>query len=1344
MTGTGHRENSGSKAGRRIAVAALLEILGALLCLAAADGPVSKKQASGIITTVAGTGFSGYSGDSGAATQARLNNPADIAIDGSGNLYIADWGNERVRKVDGRTGLITTVAGTGEYGYSGDGGAATRARLALPSAVAIDGSGNLYIADFDNHRVRKVGAVTGLITTVAGTGLEGYGGDGGRATQARLNNPADIAIDGSGNLYIADWGNERVRKVDGRTGLITTVAGTGEYGYSGDGGPATQARLNFAAHVVIDGSGNLYITDVNNHRVRKVEAATGLITTVAGTGLKGYGGDGGAATQAPLDYPHGVAVDGSGNLYIADWGNHRVRMVSRLAVPVGGVSGSGGADTGNGGRSAGTATVIEVESSLAGRIAAAGEVDHYRFELGAAMRVEVYTTGGTDTFGRLNGSASDDDSGAGLNFRIEAPVSAGTHFVQVSGYDSVETGDYVLHVRALGGSRGSGTGTGGGAGGAIAPGIITTVADGTAVAIAEDGSGDLYTTGAIEDDGGVRVRKFEAATGLITTVAGTGEYGYSGDGGPATQARLSFPFDLAIDGAGNLYIADRANERVRKVEAATGLITTVAGTGEWGYSGDGGAATEANLAFPLGLAVDGSGNLYIADSDNSRVRKVEAATGLITTVAGTGEWGYSGDGGAATEANLAFPLGLAVDGSGNLYIADSDNSRVRKVEAATGLITTVAGTGEWGYSGDGGPAIQAQLSFPVDLAIDGSGSLYIADQYNHRVRKVEATTGLITTVAGTGAEGYNGDGGPATQAQLGLPGNLAIDGSGNLYIANGLGYGQVRMVSRVAVPVGGGSGGSGSGGSGSETGVVTPDGREVQLGSSIAGVNAGGVRGIEEFWFRLDRSTTIEISIIGDVLAVLSTGVDYAEVDIGYASGTLNLPLRESLAAGTYFIRISSAFSEEAYTLRVRSVDGGSGGSGTGAGGGSGAGGAGDGDDHGDSGSVATEVRLGSSTTGALEYLDQDWFRFRLDRSATVEVLVTSDDPTLHASLLDGPSLISDEIDLALVNSPVRMTLAAGTYYVAIRAVLWISEYTLRVRSVDGGSGGSGTGAGGGSGAGGAGDGDDHGDSGSVATEVRLGSSTTGALEYLDQDWFRFRLDRSATVEVLVTSDDPTLHASLLDGPSLISDEIDLALVNSPVRMTLAAGTYYVAIRAVLWISEYTLRVRSVDGGSGGSGAGGSGSGGSGSGGSGSGGGGGGGADPAGTRYGVRTHGSSGVTISGSGSYSMSGNRVTIEIDKVSNNSQGGRTGTLKVHLYATTASTPFARGYWIASASFAQQFVDSGRLPGRSYFSDVSLTTELSRPPAGTYNVFLLITQYPEDRKPLVSAGFSEQLVIP
>jgi sugar lactone lactonase YvrE len=280
------------------------------------------------ITTYAGTGVLGFSGDGGSATAARLNYPRAIAVDGQGNLYIADTYNYRIRKVTkGRT--ITTFAGTGAPGFSGDGGPATRARIGEARGVAVDGAGNVYISDTENNRVRKV-TTDGTIRTIAGTGREVASGDGGPATAASIGRPEGLAIDRQGNVYVVDFADDRVRRIDSN-GTITTFAGTGEAGFSGDGGPATKAKFGNVGGVAVDSTGNVYISDETNFRIRKVSPA-GTITTFAGTGQLGFGGDGRQARTAILNLPDGLAVSAQGDLYIADYGNTRVRKVSRAGI----------------------------------------------------------------------------------------------------------------------------------------------------------------------------------------------------------------------------------------------------------------------------------------------------------------------------------------------------------------------------------------------------------------------------------------------------------------------------------------------------------------------------------------------------------------------------------------------------------------------------------------------------------------------------------------------------------------------------------------------------------------------------------------------------------------------------------------------------------------------------------------------------------------------------------------------------------------------------------------------------------------------------------------------------
>ncbi len=639
---------------------------------------VTSSGASGqTITTVAGRGLD----DEGPATRAGLAFPRGAFVDGAGNLYIADAGHHRILRVDAVTGISTTVAGTGEFGFSGDGGPATRARLFWPGEVVVDRSGHLYIADADNLRIRRVDASTGVVTTVAGTGESGYSGDGGPATEANITGPSGISVDGAGHLYIRS--GTRVRRIDAATGIITTVAGAGADGnFPGDGGPATEADLSSAGGVFVDGAGNLYIADSFNNRIRRVDGETGVITTVAGSRNSGFSGDGGPATEAGLPGPQAVVVDDDGNLYIA---------CSRFS--------------------------------------------HHGDAFDNRVRKVDGATGIITTVAGIGNEGLAGDGGPAAEALLAGPTG-----------------------------------------------------------LSLDGAGNLY----IADSYNHRIRRVDSVTGTITSIVG----GSVGDGNLAADAGLHSPGSLSLDRFGHLYIADRGNYRVRRVDALTGIITTVAGTGEEGLSGDGGLATQARSTC-TGVFVDGFGHLYITGSN--RVRRVDADTGIITTVAGAGNTGfnegdYSGDGGPATEASLNYPSGVFVDAGGHLYVADQLNGRIRKVDAETGIITAVAGRGN-DFSdpgsdtqvGDGEPATEAGLNFPSGVFVDGAGHLYIADNFNGRVRKVDAVTGIITTVAGTGEEGFSGDGGPATEARLDRPSAVVVDRAGSLYIADS-GNDRIRKV----------------------------------------------------------------------------------------------------------------------------------------------------------------------------------------------------------------------------------------------------------------------------------------------------------------------------------------------------------------------------------------------------------------------------------------------------------------------------------------------------------------------------------------------------------------------
>ncbi len=309
--------------------------------------------------------------------------------------------------------------------------------------------------------------------------------------------------------------------------------------------------------------------------------------------------------------------------------------------------------------------------------------------------------------------------------------------------------------------------------------------------VAFDAAGDLY----FSDTFNCRIRRVDARTGVISTVAGNGDKGYSGDGGPATAAALNEPYGIVLDRAGNIFTADRLNRRVRRIDAAAGIITTAAGTGVAAYSGDGGPASRAGLAEPNGLAFDAAQrHLYITDVADNRVRVIDLSTGTIATFAGTGAAEHSGDGGKATAAGTFGARAVKVGADGTVYILERQGSSLRAVDPATGIITTIAGTTARGYGGDGGSALAAVFDAPKEMAIDRDGSLLIVDTENHAIRRIDRATGIVSNVAG-GRQGTGGDGGPATAAGLDRPHGAVVGPDGAIYIGDTNNH-RIRKVMR--------------------------------------------------------------------------------------------------------------------------------------------------------------------------------------------------------------------------------------------------------------------------------------------------------------------------------------------------------------------------------------------------------------------------------------------------------------------------------------------------------------------------------------------------------------------
>jgi cysteine-rich repeat protein len=703
----------------------------------------------------------GFGDGGGKPLQVRLGLPNGLAVDVLGNVFVTDDVNERVWRIDAVTNLVTLVAGDGNEAFSGDGQPATTASTDSVAGVAVDALGNVFLADGRNNRVRVVDA-TGTMRTVAGDGVDGFGGDNGPAVAASLSWPVDVAVDGLGNLFIADGQNSRIRRVDTQ-GVITTYAGTGVPGATGDGGPATQARLAHPVRVLLDDGGNLYIADRMAHRVRRVDAS-GTIRAVAGTGIPGFWGDGGAATLARLSEPDALALDRGGNLYIGDLGNARVRRVGvdgRITT----VAGNGHMSGGQVARDGAAATEVALGQPRSLAVDAQGRLLVGEHETGCVYRVYV---GGTISrfFGRGEGfdvagtALAAGDGGRATSAKLGWPVQV------AAGPDgSVLYADWFSEkIRSV-----------------DPDGILHDVAArGTANTnlswmpfdLALDSHGTAHFSGMgrvvrVLPDGDT-----EAVAGALHTM------GSSGDDVPALQAKFGWRMALAFTAGDELYVCDTENSRVRRVDSL-GYVRGVAGTGLPGFGGDNGPAHAALLHFPRSIAFDRDGTLLVSDSGNHRVRRVDL-DGTITTVAGTGIPGFSGDQGPATAARLQDPWGITVDGLGRLWIADYGNHRIRRVET-DGTITTVVGSGVADFGGDGGPAAAGSLAGPSGLAVLADGTVFFGDSGNsatrvsafsfefihtvvNYVRRV-APDGTLTTVAGWV---FPGDG-PFEDAALGAP-----------------------------------------------------------------------------------------------------------------------------------------------------------------------------------------------------------------------------------------------------------------------------------------------------------------------------------------------------------------------------------------------------------------------------------------------------------------------------------------------------------------------------------------------------------------------------------------------
>ena len=716
-----------------------------------------------IIITIAGTGARGSSGDGGAATSAQLSNTYGVSVDISGNVYIADGNNNKIRKVTS-TGIITTFAGTGSGGSSGDGGAATSAQLNSPVGMSVDISGNVYFADYSNNKIRMVSSI-GIITTIAGTGAVGSSGDGGAATSAQLCFPRGVSVDISGNVYIADTFNNKIRMVTSKA-IITTFAGTGTFGSGGDGGAAISAQLSNTYGVSLDISGNVYITDTNNHKIRMV-TSTGIITTIAGTGVMGSSGDGGAATSAQLASPEGVSVDISGNVYIADTGNYKFRLVTSTGIitTIAGTGTAGSSGDGGAATSAPLSYPWGVSVDILGNVYIAdGGNNKIRMVLPQG-RVVSLPTGQPSHSPSRQPSRQPTSRPTITNSpqRISSPTGQPSHQPSqpaipvpsdtVFGSPKYYAGTYEASACDTTGCSsspcpaGRGCSTSGCFGGPITSAVFGAPG-GFAI---NQKLRRLYFV----DSTFNTVRYINMTSGIINTI-------------DMHSAVMSEPGGMAIDKSGNLYVADAWGHALQFFQYPFSSAMTTINAPSLYY-------------WPRFVTLDSSGNVYT--DGNCVVGFIDAITNAGSIFAGDGTCNSNGDGGPATSAGINVIRGVAIDERrGIVYISEAYSQKIRAVNLVTRIISTIAGISyncysgcgdqHVGWTGDGGPATSATLNGPSMIAVMSNGGILFADQ--HAIRYIQQSTGYIYTVIGNSSN------------IISAPTFVLDEAHGKIYVGNGI------------------------------------------------------------------------------------------------------------------------------------------------------------------------------------------------------------------------------------------------------------------------------------------------------------------------------------------------------------------------------------------------------------------------------------------------------------------------------------------------------------------------------------------------------------------------------
>ena len=720
VAGSGGNGGSATDASLYLPEGVALDGAGRLFIADTENCQIRRVDPGGVIVSILGHESCGYSmgGDADLGPWLHTNHPRGVAVGPNGIVYVADTINCRVRSVK-ETGTVKNIAGNGSCRASGDGGPASDAGLS-PWGLAWDEQDNLYVADVFNCRIRKVDQA-GIITTVAGDGSCGFSGDGGPALQASLFYPRDVAVSADGAIYVADAANCRVRRVAADTGVIETVAGTGDCGYSGDGGPATEAGLHPWA-MALDAGGGVLVIDRENCRLRRFVPG-GTITTVAGSGVCGFSSDGGPAAQATLHWPADVTLAADGAIYIADTGSCRVRRITDDGG-IDTVAGSGVCAPGGDGGPAVAGGGWHPIGLATGR-----QGDWYFSELDTCRVRHIDERGRITTVAGTGVCGYSGDGGAATQAKLSDMLGG----LALAGDGALYIAEgYNCRVRRVGADgvieTVAGTGVCGfsGDGGPAAEANLNFISD-----VALDENERLL----IAEPFNCRVRQVDLATGIIDTAVGDGSCDYNGEDAPALAAGVQ-PWGVAVGPDGAIYIADSGNCRVRRV-GTEGRITTVAGGDTCGFEGDGIPATQAQLFRPYDVVLDQQGNLYVTDLRTFIVRKVDGQ-GIISTVAGVGisrpidiggydptngflcslhnlpvpAPSYLADGGPATEAGLYFPYGIALGHDGHLYIADTFDHRVRRVTCGAAVPCT----------GPAEPAATEREEFPtVSLRLPDTG-----------------------------------------------------------------------------------------------------------------------------------------------------------------------------------------------------------------------------------------------------------------------------------------------------------------------------------------------------------------------------------------------------------------------------------------------------------------------------------------------------------------------------------------------------------------------------------------------------------------------------------------------